>query len=168
MTAFVQDMGVYHRCADVFVAKKFLDGANIITGLKQVRSKGVMEGVATCVLDYSRIADCFLDCPLKNSLVDMVTPFFTGHGILSPVFLRKDPLPAPFLRRIGIFAVECAVHKRGHQPMIGNCFFPRGIQYSKNEEDCKFFWQNKKQGIEEFINQFMVFRGVVMPSGMIY
>ncbi|QII12223.1 hypothetical protein KsCSTR_28440 [Candidatus Kuenenia stuttgartiensis] len=29
VTTFVQDKGVDHRCADVFVAKKFLDGANI-------------------------------------------------------------------------------------------------------------------------------------------
>jgi len=47
VTAFVQDMGVDHRCADVFVAKKFLDGADIIACLKQMRGKGVAEGVAT-------------------------------------------------------------------------------------------------------------------------
>ena len=68
------------------------------------------KGVATGVLDYTRIADCFLDCPLKNRLVDMMPPFFTGHCVLPSVFLREDPLPAPFLRRIGIFAVECAGH----------------------------------------------------------
>ena len=34
MTAFVQDMGVDHRSANVFVAKKFLDGAAIMTSAK--------------------------------------------------------------------------------------------------------------------------------------
>jgi len=63
VTAFVQDMGVDHRCANVFMAKKFLDGADIITSIKQMRGKRVAEGVATGVLDYTRIADCFLDCP---------------------------------------------------------------------------------------------------------
>jgi hypothetical protein len=41
------------------MAKKFLDSANIITGIKQMRSKGVTEGVATSVLDNTRFADCF-------------------------------------------------------------------------------------------------------------
>jgi len=44
VTAFVQDMGVDHRRADVFVAKKLLNGTNIIAGLKQMRGKGVTEG----------------------------------------------------------------------------------------------------------------------------
>lgn len=64
MTTFVQDMGVDHRRADVFVAKKLLNGTNIIAGLKHMRGKGVTEGVASGVLDYTRLADGFLDCPL--------------------------------------------------------------------------------------------------------
>ncbi len=60
MTAFVQDMGVDHRRADVFVVKKFLNGTNIIAGLKQVRSKGVAECVATSVLDNTRFAIALL------------------------------------------------------------------------------------------------------------
>ncbi len=30
---------IIQRCANVFVAKKFLDGADIITSLKQMRGK---------------------------------------------------------------------------------------------------------------------------------
>lgn len=48
-------MGVYHRCANVFVPKKFLDGMNIIAGLKQMRGKRVTNGVATGVLSSARI-----------------------------------------------------------------------------------------------------------------
>lgn len=110
MTSFVQDMGVDHCCANVFVAKKFLDGADIIASLKQMCGKRVAEGVATNVLDYTCIADGFLDRLLKNRLVDMMPPFFTGNCVLPSVFLREDPLPAPFLRRIGIFAVERIGH----------------------------------------------------------
>ena len=73
------------------------------------------------VLDYTRIADCFLDCPLKNRLVDMIPSFFTGHCVLPPVFLREDPLPAPFLRRIGIFAVERSGHLNA-PPAFGQVF----------------------------------------------
>ena len=39
--AAVQDMSVDHRCLDVAVAEQFLDGADIVTGLQQMRSEGV-------------------------------------------------------------------------------------------------------------------------------
>lgn len=64
MAALVQDMGVDHRRADVFVAKKFLYGTNIIAGLKQMHGKGVTEGMASGMLDYTRLADGFFDSPL--------------------------------------------------------------------------------------------------------
>jgi hypothetical protein len=64
MTAFVQDMGVDHRRFYIAMAQEFLNGTNIIAGLKQMRGKGVTEGVASGVLDYTRLADGVLDCPL--------------------------------------------------------------------------------------------------------
>ncbi len=113
--------GCRPRCANVFVSKKFLYGANIITGLKQVRSKGVTECVATSVLDNTRFADCFLDGPLKNRLVGMMSPFFTGLCVLPSGFLWEGPLPAPFLRCIGIFAIERARHLNT-PPSFGQVF----------------------------------------------
>jgi len=79
-------MGVNHSCANVYVAKKFLDSTNIITSLRQMRGKRVAEGVATGVFDYTRIADCFPDHPLKNRLVDMMPPFFTRTIGVNPIY----------------------------------------------------------------------------------
>lgn len=121
VTTFVQDMGVDHRCADIFVTKKLLYSTNIITGLKQVRSKGVTECVATSMLDNSSFADCFLDGPLKDCLVGMMPPFFTGLCVLPSGFLWEDPLPAPFLRCIGIFAVKRTGHLNT-PPAFGQVF----------------------------------------------
>ena len=36
--------------------------------------------MVTGVLDYTSIADCFLDGPLKNRLLGMMPPFFTSHS----------------------------------------------------------------------------------------
>ncbi len=44
-------MGVDHRCAAVLVAKKLLDGADFVAGLKQMRREGMPEGVTTGMLD---------------------------------------------------------------------------------------------------------------------
>ena len=41
MPPSVQDMGVDHSRADVFMAQQLLDGANVITGFEQMGGKGV-------------------------------------------------------------------------------------------------------------------------------
>ena len=64
MAASVQDMGIDHGRADILVPKEFLDGADVIACFKQMRGKGMSEGVTTDMLNYARIADCFLDAPL--------------------------------------------------------------------------------------------------------
>ncbi len=51
MATFVQNMSVNHGRADVFVPKKFLDRADVVTGLKQVRGEGMPEGMAADMLD---------------------------------------------------------------------------------------------------------------------
>ena len=43
-TGFVEDVGVDHRGRDVLVPEQFLDGANIVAGLEQVRREAVAEG----------------------------------------------------------------------------------------------------------------------------
>ena len=41
MAASVQDMGIDHGRADVFMAQQLLDCANVITGFEQMGGKGV-------------------------------------------------------------------------------------------------------------------------------
>jgi hypothetical protein len=39
MASFVKNVGIDHGCTDVLVAKQFLDGPDVITVLKQMRSE---------------------------------------------------------------------------------------------------------------------------------
>ena len=44
--------------------------------------------------------------------MNVMPPLFTSFFVFPPVILRKNPLPAPFRRGIGIFAVE------GHRQLL--------------------------------------------------
>jgi len=55
----IQDMGVDHGCADISMAKKFLDRPNIVPILKQVGGKGMAEGVTACRFGGSREWGCW-------------------------------------------------------------------------------------------------------------
>ena len=50
------DVGVYHRRTDIFVSQKFLNRADIDTGLKHMGGVGVAESVCGNLFGYS----CFL------------------------------------------------------------------------------------------------------------
>ena len=43
------DVGVDHRCAEVFVAEQALDGADVVAVLQEAGGEGVTEGVARSV-----------------------------------------------------------------------------------------------------------------------
>jgi len=51
VATFVQNMSVNHGRADVFVPKKFLDRADVVTGLKQVRGEVMPECMTAHELD---------------------------------------------------------------------------------------------------------------------
>lgn len=54
MAASVQDMGIDHGRADILVPKEFLDGSDVIACFKQMRGKGMSEGVTTDMLNYGQ------------------------------------------------------------------------------------------------------------------
>jgi hypothetical protein len=56
----VEHMGVDHGGANVLVAQKFLDCADVATCLQQVSSEGVSEGMASHMLDDTGAADGLL------------------------------------------------------------------------------------------------------------
>ena len=88
MASLVQDVGINHRRADVLVTQQFLDRADIIAGFKQVRGKGMAEGMTTYVLDHLRSANRFLHGTLEDTLMHVVASFLHGLGILPSVLLR--------------------------------------------------------------------------------
>ncbi len=60
-SAALEDMGVDHGGANVLVAEQFLNGADIVTTLKQMRGKGMPKGVAGDTLLDPRFGGGFLD-----------------------------------------------------------------------------------------------------------
>ena len=74
-------MSVLHRGIDVFMAKQFLDGANIVAVLQQVRCKGVTKGVAACGLGYPGFTAGFFDRLLQDGFVEVVPTDQAGAGV---------------------------------------------------------------------------------------
>jgi hypothetical protein len=106
MAPFVQYVRVDHGGADVPVTEQFLDCSDVIPRFKQMCGERMPEGVAPDMLDHSGHPNGLLDCPLKHRLVKMMPAFFASLGVRPAMFLRKDPLPAPVLRRVGVFPIE--------------------------------------------------------------
>jgi len=77
------------------MAEQFLDGANVVARFKQMRGKGMTKGVAADMLDYPGLSNCFLDSPLENRFVNVVSPLLPGLGVLPPLLLGECPLPPP-------------------------------------------------------------------------
>ncbi len=70
--------------------KEFLDGVDFIASFKQMRVKGMSEGVTNDMLYNARITDCFLDAPLHfastyNSVLHGFTKFPRRWGSLCPL-----------------------------------------------------------------------------------
>ena len=126
MATFVQHMRVLHGRADVLVTEQFLDCSDVITRFKKMCDERMPECMATYVLHNYRLANSLLDCPLKNRLVKMMPAFFAGLGVPPAMFLRKDPLPAPVWRRIGVFPIE-SVRKWHSTPPIRHILLVNGL-----------------------------------------
>jgi hypothetical protein len=58
---------------------------------------------------------------LYQLFVGVMTSLFLGLAVDPPVFLWKDPLPAPVLRRVGILSIK-GIWKLDTAPPIGQIF----------------------------------------------
>lgn len=104
-------VGVDHGGAHVIVTQQLLDGADVLTALKQVRREGVRECMTTNMLDHRRLADGLHHGPLKNGLMDVVPPLLPCSCVLPSVLLREYPLPAPVGGGVGVLAVQGVGHQ---------------------------------------------------------
>jgi hypothetical protein len=122
MAPFVQDVSVDHRRVNIFVAEQLLDGSDVVAGFEQMGCEGVPEGVAADVFDDSGFSHCFLHCSLEDRFVNVMSPLLAGLRVFPAVFLREDPLPAPFSGSVRVFAVE-GVRKPDAPPALFQVFF---------------------------------------------
>jgi hypothetical protein len=90
MASFVQDMGVDHCRANVFMPQKLLNGSDVITGFKQMRGKRMAERVTADVFYNASFSNGFLDSPLKDCLVYVVATFLAGLGFSDFVLFQRN------------------------------------------------------------------------------
>ena len=79
--ASVEDVGVDHGGLPVAVAEEFLDRADIVAGLEQVRREGVAERVARRALGDVGLADGAGDGALHGTLMQMAAHGEAGVGV---------------------------------------------------------------------------------------
>lgn len=92
----------------VLVAKKLLDGADVVALLQQVGGKRVTEGVARRRLGDPGGTDRILHRPLEHGFVEVVAAPLAGHGLYVETRGGEDPLPAPFAPGVRVLAQERA------------------------------------------------------------
>src|SRR5262249_46453075 len=68
-----EDVGVDHRCADVLVAEKLLDGADVVPVFEEMSREAVAEGVAAGGLVEACLEHGAADGPLEHGFVEMVS-----------------------------------------------------------------------------------------------
>ncbi len=99
-------MGVDHGRIQIFVAQKILDGADIISGLKQVRGKRVAKSVNARRLGDVRLFQSGFHGPLQYLLADMMTTDDAASRVDRKFTGREYILPCPFSAGIGIFSFQ--------------------------------------------------------------
>ncbi len=115
MAASVQDMGIDHGRADILVPREFLDGADVIACFKQMRGKGMSQGVTTDMLNYASIADCFLDTPLKNRLMSVMPSLVAGLSVINITFhniikyIKNNKMSSLLLKKNNFSKIRIAV-----------------------------------------------------------
>jgi hypothetical protein len=101
-------MGVNHRGLDACVAEQFLDGTNIIAGLKQVSGERVPKAMGGRTFGDASPASGLADFTRYGSFVKMVPPAPSRSRINGNRVRRKHPLPAPIRAGVGNFILPLA------------------------------------------------------------
>lgn len=102
----MKDMRIDHRRFDIAMPEQLLDRSNVGAAFKEMRGEGMPEGVARGSFRETSHRHGTPDGFLYQRFVDMMATWFLRLEIEPAAFLRKDPLPAPVLRRVGALTVE--------------------------------------------------------------
>lgn len=70
LTAFIENVGVNHRCTDIRMPEKLLDGSDIVAILEQVCSKRMTKGMTPDTFYNPGPKDGFLYSPLEKSFCE--------------------------------------------------------------------------------------------------
>ena len=103
-TTAVHHVGIDHRRRHILVPKQFLDGADVVSRLKQVRREAVPQYMGTDPLDHPRAARRLGSCALHVLVVPVMATDFTRAWIATARGGWKHVLPAPFAIGLRILA----------------------------------------------------------------
>ena len=104
--AALEDMGVYHGGADVFVAEEFLDGADVVAAFQQVGGEGVPQHMGGDVFGDACFAGGLTDGFLDAAGVQVVAAEQAAARVGGEVFGGEEVLPFPTACRGGVFAFQ--------------------------------------------------------------
>ena len=99
-------MGVDHSRSHIAVSEQFLNSADVVVRLKQVRRKAVAEGMGCDSLCESCPPDGFIKRLLNMRLMKMIPSKLLLIRKRRKRLLRKEPLPYEILRGFRIFLFE--------------------------------------------------------------
>jgi hypothetical protein len=102
----MKHMRIDHRRFDIAMSQQLLNGSYVRAAFKQVRGKGMAERMAGGSFRETGHQHGLSDGLLHQRFVNMMATLFLCLGILPAMFLGKDPLPTPVLRRVGVLPVE--------------------------------------------------------------
>jgi len=85
----IQHVGINHGSPDIFVAKEFLYGSDVIAVLEKMRCKRMSQCVACGPFVYSCSSNSPANGFLNDRFVNMMPPLHTRSGIHPSVLLWK-------------------------------------------------------------------------------
>lgn len=104
--AALEDVGVDHGGADVFMAEQFLNGSYVVAVLKEVGGEGVAEGVgADSFLDFGFFGGLF-EGALQAGGVQVVTAFPAAARVERSFGGGEEVLPGKFTAGVRVFVCE--------------------------------------------------------------
>lgn len=106
-------MGVDHCRLYVAVAKKLLDGTDVVSSFEEVGGEGMAEGVAGDRLTDAGLQRRLVDSPLEDRRIHVVPAFLASFWILPSPLLWEKPLPGELELGVGVLPVKGPNPRRG-------------------------------------------------------
>lgn len=115
-------MGVNHGGFHVLVPEKFLNGPDVVAAFQELRGERMPESMASGSFGQAGLLHRAVDRLLDDGFVNVMPSLIARLRVPPAVFLWEYPLPTPFLRRVGILAVQ-RVGQQDAAPAVGQVAF---------------------------------------------
>jgi len=103
LSALIEDMGVNHGCFNAFMPQECLNCADVSAVLQQMRGKTMAQRVGCDLLVNLGGFRSLANRALNPLWVDVMAAHNATFRVLRRLLGGENPLPFPFLVRIGVF-----------------------------------------------------------------